>query len=395
MTGLLKVLIVSNFFDTHRGGLEIVAGHLARELARLGLDVTWLATDATATSRQVLDAPVRCVAVSAWNWAERSLGVPYPLIGPAGLRSLAREIGRADVVLLHDSLYMISVATFWASRRRRKPLLLLQHIGHVPYRNSALSWLMAAANRCVARPLLARADQVVFISETVREFFRSTRFRRPPTVIFNGVDAEIFRPTRQGEREACRQRFGLSQDRPVAVFAGRFVEKKGLHWLHRAALARPGVDWVFAGWGVMDPRSWGLKNVIVIDDAQPSDVADLNRAGDVFVLPSQGEGFPLVVQEALACGLPVVCGVESTRADAAAQRFLYGVEIDSRQPERTMAGLLEAVDMALAAGSAKAAEDRAVFARKRYTWSSAAQGYADVLAELIGSGSTRSMLRSA
>ena len=58
----------------------------------------------------------------------------------------------------------------------------------------------------------------------------------------------------------------------------------------------------------------------VFSDLAGPGLAELYRASDVFVLPSQGEGFPLVVQEALACGLPVVCGDESTGADAEPRR---------------------------------------------------------------------------
>ena len=105
---------------------------------------------------------------------------------------------------------------------------------------------------------------------------------------------------------------------PIALFVGRFVEKKGLHYLREAAAIRRDVQWVFAGWGPIDPGSWGLPNVRTYAGLKDNSLADLYRASDVLVLPSKGEGFPLVVQEALACGLPVVCGSELTQADPAA-----------------------------------------------------------------------------
>ena len=43
----MKLLMATHFFESHRGGIEIVAGRLAREFARTGIEVTWLATDAS------------------------------------------------------------------------------------------------------------------------------------------------------------------------------------------------------------------------------------------------------------------------------------------------------------------------------------------------------------
>ena len=40
----MRLLIVSAYFDSHRGGIEIVAGQLAREFSRAGEDVVWLAS---------------------------------------------------------------------------------------------------------------------------------------------------------------------------------------------------------------------------------------------------------------------------------------------------------------------------------------------------------------
>jgi glycosyltransferase involved in cell wall biosynthesis len=296
-------------------------------------------------------------------------------------------------VLLHDALYMASVVTFLAAKAQRRPLTIIQHIGHIPYRSPVLRGLMALANRVVAGPILSGADQVVFISQFVRVFFARLRFKAPPGLVFNGVDTEVFRLAVGDERATARARFGL--DGTVALFVGRFVEKKGVEVLRVAADARPDVTFAFAGWGVIDPAAWGLPNVRVFSDLAGPSLAELYRASDIFVLPSQGEGFPLVVQEALACGLPVVCGAESTTADPAAARFLRGVPVEGADKAAVAAEVLAAMDEVLAREGREDAWRRCEFVRRRYAWSAAVDRYVEILGGQTGRGAVRPVLEPA
>lgn len=381
--------MATHYFDSHRGGIEIVAARLSRELVRRGVSLTWLATDATPPPPATAGCGT-AMPVPAWNFAERRLGFPLPLPGFSAAATIWREVKAADVVLLHDSLYPTNVLAALTARRHGKPVVIIQHIGMVPYSNPVLRGLMMLANAVITRPMLASASQVVFISETVERHFSRLRYSSPPRLIFNGVDTAVFHPSASpAERDTLRSKSGLPLGKPVAMFAGRFVEKKGLHLIERIARQRPDVIFALAGWGPIEPNSWGLSNVLVFNGLAGPSLADLYRSSDVFLLPSTGEGLPLVMQEALACGLPVICGAETATADPGAAALLDGIAIDTANHDSTADAFVRALDQRLkSAGSEPTPAQRLAYVEQRYSWSRAADAYVELLRSLSSGAST-------
>ena len=374
----MKLLMVTHYFESHLSGM--IAGHLVRQLLNLGEEVVWLSSNATPAPSYRKDG-FRGVAVNALNVTEGYLGIPFPIPSLPGIFQIQREVQRADVVLLQDSLYPACIAAFLFARSARAPLVIAAHVGMVPYNNPVFRALMSLANRFVVRPMLAGADRVAFFSEITAGYFSDVQFRSTPKMMFTGVDTDIFFPAPPDQKRELRGPLGLAPDRPVALFVGRFVEKKGLHILARMARRRRDILWAFAGWGHLNPRDWGLPNVIVFSNLSGPSLADLYRASDLLVLPSKGEGFPLVIQEALACGLPVVCSAETTGADTALSEFLCGVPLDERHPENTAAAFCAEVDRALGGcGNARcSSEQRFKFVSSRYSWRATAVEYLELI----------------
>ena len=184
--------------------------------------------------------------------------------------------------------------------------------------------------------MLRAADQVVFISETTAAHFGGLRYRRPPLTLFNGVDTDLFRPAAPRRERARRGRRWIcgKSGRSLCSLGGS-SRRRASRCCRRWPRLRPEVDFVLAGAGPIDPRRWGLANVRVIAGLSGERLAGLYRAADLLLLPSVGEGYPLVIQEALASGLPVLCGAESAAADPAAAPFLDGVAVDLSRPEAT------------------------------------------------------------
>lgn len=373
----MRLLVVSSYFDTHPGGLEIIAGRLAAELSRRGCEVEWLATDATAPSA----GGVPSVAVRAWNGIERWLGLPLTVPTPSAIARIGARVRASDVVLIHDTLYLTSIYAFLSAKLHRKPILIVQHLGDALFSNALVQTLMRLGERLVTRPMLSAADQVTYISQTVASHFQSIRLRRPAPVSFTGIDTGVFRPPDNAAHKArLRAETGFAPDRRVLLYVGRFVETKGLWMLRDIATRRPELEVVLAGWGPVDPGAWGLANVRVMRGLAGATLAELYRCADVFVLPSPSESLSLVVREALACGLPVVCSEATAQTDHAIQPHVISLPIDPKPDTNGVSQLSDCIDRAL--GLDGGAAERVAFVRSRYAWPRVAGVYAQLLTEL-------------
>jgi glycosyltransferase involved in cell wall biosynthesis len=364
----LHILTVSHFFESHGGGIERVAGRLCREFARLGASTTWAASDSDrAPSDGVEAAPLPCL-----NPTEKFSGLPMPIPGIRGTRILSREVARSDAVVIHDALYVTSILAMLMAKAQGKRVILIQHIAGIPFSSPLLRRIMAAANRLVTRPMLRAANVRVFISETVRRELLGTPPRHSSELLFNGVDASVFHLAGHGvSKPEAMAGVALCSDARRVLFVGRYVEKKGLRILRALARQRPDLSFFFVGSGPIRPSEWNLENVHDLGPQTSASVADLYRWADLLVLPSVGEGYPLVIQEAMACGLPVVCGEPSERADPDATRWLRGVKIDLSDVEASAAKCSAAID-----GFVLSAEERAeiaAYARRRYSWPAMAE----------------------
>ena len=288
----MRLLEVTHYMTPHAGGIERVASMLVDGLSRRGHDVRWVAS----ACGGVAGTDGARVRLPAWNVLEERLGVPYPILGPGAAWTLADHVRWADVVHVHDCLYMSSALAVGAARERGTATLLTQHIGPHPYA-PPLAALQHAAYRTLGRALLGAADRLAAVSPHVPAWFRSLGMRRPFEIVPNAVEPR-FRPPTSDERRAARQVWGVSG--PAVLFVGRLIPLKGLA---QALAAWP--DLLVVGDGperrLLGPRARHIPGV------PPERMHELYWASDLLLLPSRGEGFvTLAVQEAMLCGLPVV-----------------------------------------------------------------------------------------
>jgi glycosyltransferase involved in cell wall biosynthesis len=117
------------------------------------------------------------------------------------------------------------------------------------------------------------------------------------------------------QREAVRRQWGIAPGATVFLFAGKFIPVKRpadfVRALGRAASANPSIVGLMAGDGplraqcALQARAAGAP-VRFTGFLNQSRIAEAYAAADALVLPSETETWGLVVNEAMACGLPCI-----------------------------------------------------------------------------------------
>lgn len=371
----LRVLQVSAFFPAHGGGIEAVAGALASRMQTQGVTLSWMAGGPRQEWPDVWPG-TSVEGVPTWDPLESRLGLPFPLWGHTGLARLWRRIGEHDLVHVHDFLYMPSLAALLFATLRGKPVVLTQHIGDIPYRSRAARGLLGLLNHSLGALALRRAAQAVFVGTPVQHYFEGfVRFRQPACLIPNGVDHARFHPPAAAPQGELR-----------LLFVGRFVEKKGLALLN-ACTDLPGARWTFVGDGPLPPATG--PRVHRAGRLGAAEVARQYRQADLLVLPSTGEGFPLVVQEALASGTPVLVSTEVFEAfPSVDERCVFHVELRGAAPAQALRQRLEA--LLAEPDRLRQARVAATALADQWDWDVTVQRYAELYRRVMTNAGARS-----
>jgi glycosyltransferase involved in cell wall biosynthesis len=161
-------------------------------------------------------------------------------------------------------------------------------------------------------------DTIIFNSHAGKNFHASVGFcPKHFEIIPNGFDTDRFRPDTV-TRKLFRASHGIPTDAPVVGMVARFDPKKDHKTFFKAAglLHRrmPDARFVLVGKGV-EPCNPPIRRLLASHNLQEKVLAlgeqtDIHRilpSFDILTLSSSfGEGFPNVLGEAMACGVPCV-----------------------------------------------------------------------------------------
>lgn len=194
---------------------------------------------------------------------------------------------------------------------------------HIVWSDSTLleeSWIRKAT-RFFVEWFVCQADGCIASGVRARDYYRSLgvmpdRIHIAPS----SIDEDVFSKSvarKRKNKEILRKKFQISPNATVFLFVGQFVQRKGVDILLQAVLkiqkkSKKKINVLLVGYGTELEeyqnfiRKNNLGDVFRILKAFGDDLYECYAVADVFVLPSREETWGLVINEALASGLPVI-----------------------------------------------------------------------------------------
>lgn len=243
-----------------------------------------------------------------------------------------------DAVHLTGYAYASHLQTLRALHRAQVPVLF-RGDSHLLDGTGGWKWL---GKRALLSLIYRWPTAFLYVGQANRAYYQ--RFGVPDEKLHycpHSIEVSRFAaPAAEWEREAAawRAELGLRPEQRVLLFAGKFEDKKQPLALMQAFLQAAEADWVLlmVGDGELGAAVTALAQahptrLRVLPFQNQSRMPLVYRLGDVLVLPSTyGETWGLAVNEALACGRPVLvsdrvgCAADVVRAGETGEVFRAG-----------------------------------------------------------------------
>jgi glycosyltransferase involved in cell wall biosynthesis len=257
---------------------------------------------------------------------------------------------RSRVQILQIVMWPDAIFSATAAGLARRTAVLWAIQGEITQTLVSGSSAPRRAQSLARRRALLRAEHVTLTRDMGMEFDQ-VRFPASNTIIPVPVDREHFRPPTPHERDEARRAVGLPPDGFTVVYVGHLQARKAVDRLVGAVgelrASVPSVRLMIVGGprGAPDDTETalrrqvadaGLGESVTFCGIAPDPRAYL-WASDVLALPSEREGMPNSLLEALACGLP--CVAPASAGGAVVLDDDVGIVPPSNEPSALAAAL--------------------------------------------------------
>lgn len=286
---------------SREGGVEIVVEELSTRMVKLGHEVTCY----NRGGKHVLDKKQKVDNIKKYKGVKLKKVLTIDKKGLAAMTSsffgtLKILFSNADVVHYHAEGPCVMIPIIkWLSRKK-----VIVTIHGLDWQRAKWGGFATKYIKFGEKIAVKYADEIIVLSKNVQKYFKDT-YGRNTTFISNGVnEPEIL------ENKIITEKYGLKKDDYI-LFLGRIVPEKGIHYLIDAFNELNTTKKLVIAGGASDTNTYYLElkekaknnsNIIFTGFVQGEELQELYSNAYIYCLPSDVEGMPLSLLEAMSYG---------------------------------------------------------------------------------------------
>ena len=330
-------------FGGSEGFVENVASQLECQVIVFGVGVNgttpWLSID--------LNSHISFIPIS---------DLRYPSALPMRLKALycysrwRNRILKSDIDILYVHSPECTLPFLWFNDG--VPVIFHQHGSGNPLYKSKYKWARSKFLQALFDFLLKiihrRADWTIAIDRLCFQQVKRNGASQKVSFLMNAVNQDRFKPDTY-KRATKREALAVNEEEFVIFFAGRLEEIKRVDRVIDAAYYLDTIKFSFkvfiAGSGTLRSRleasasAAGIRSKVKFFGQIPhNELSAYYNMADVLVLPSEMEGTPMVVLEALSCGTPVITSPIG-KIPNLIQNGINGVLLNDKSPKEIAASI--------------------------------------------------------
>lgn len=285
---------------SREGGIEIVVEELSTRMVKLGHQVTCFNRKGHHVSGSEFDggqlSEYKGVKLKAvWTLDKKGLAAMTSSLSAA----IKAAFGKYDVVHFHAEG---PCAMLWLPKLFGKRCIATIH--GIDWQRAKWGGFASKYIKIGEKVAAKYADEIIVLSEGVQKYFMDT-YGRKTVFIPNGVNRPVIRGP-----QLIKEKFGLDKDSYI-LFLGRLVPEKGISYLIEAFKQIDTEKKLVIAGGSSDTNEFLRKlkklakddeRIIFTGFVQGQLLEELNSNAYVYVLPSDLEGMPLSLLEAMSYG---------------------------------------------------------------------------------------------
>ncbi len=263
-----------------------------------------------------------------WKIVENNLGFKYRVLPKIEFNFQGKDLftylinytypfdfikNMPDVVISAGWLDFSSQAAFFLCKVFRKKFIIWSESTE-----NEKSWRRSVTLPLV-RTIVKYSDACIAVGTRSKEYLKLLGASESKIfVAYSTVNTSFFNQighVTKGEKEKLRKRIGLKTNN-VILYVGQFIKRKGVDYLvdayQEVKKKFNDVSLLLVGYGSLKEDlekridNQNINDVFFINHVEPKDMAKIYSLATLFILPSLEETWGLVINEAMAVGLPIV-----------------------------------------------------------------------------------------